>query len=472
MRSMGIRQLSAAILGLAMLAGCAKSGGLPYSYPDSSATVESPSGAYATAEKYVVTFYPLWFTHAKPRPRRRTEWSARIAWARSGTKWSLRTTTSFYGSTYLYLDQEPVVLTIPTTRATWSMLLTDAYGDVYDAGISASGAYAFTGPGWSGTLPAGVTQVKMPTNFSNMIIRSDKYSAAGQDQKAEAQKFRSLLAAETLSEYETNPPGPHTKLYPLAAYSFPFKTHADNLIASDPMKFLKALQKAVASSNTPPLNKADQALSNAFDAYFDASNPDTAALSAGTRKAHAMIVDAYLSNTGKTKWITFSTIGTTWSALVRSAITEYIQYGNSHATAAYYQTFDDGSGKALDASTRGYVLTFRKNQIPQAKRFWSLTCYIPDSITLYKNALQKYLVASYTPGLQKGKDGSVSIYMSPQQPKGVPACQLAAGPEGRVQCDVLRVYGPEGTVDRVRQSTRRPPSAFSPRSRSDRRTTT
>jgi hypothetical protein len=279
-----------------------------------------------------------------------------------------------------------------------------------------------------------------------MIVRSDKYSATGQDQKAEAQKFRSSLAAETLSDYETNPPGPRTKLYPLVAYSFPFKTHADDLIASDPMKFLKALQKAVASSNTPPLSKADQALSNAFNTYFDAANPDTAALSAGSRKAHAMIVDAYLSNTGKTKWITFSTIGTTWSALVRSAITEYIQYGNSHATAAYYQTFDDGNGKTLDASTHGYVLTFTKRQLPEAKRFWSLTCYIPDSITLYKNALQKYLVASYTPGLQKGKDGSVSIYMSPQQPKGVPVANWLPVPKGAFNV-MLRVYGPEGTVE-------------------------
>ena len=446
MRSMGFRQFAGAMLGLAVFAGCSNSGGLPFSSSSSSAPNAARSGAFATAERYVVTFYPLWFSHAQAAA---ASSNRMVSPDRMGPLWHevvAPNDDTYYGCTYLYLAQEPVVLTIPSTRATWSLLSTDAYGGVYDTGISASGVYAFTGPGWSGTLPSGMTQIKMPTNFSNMIIRSDKFSATGQNQEAEAQRFRSSFACETLSEYETDPPGPHTKLYPLAAYSFPFKTHADNLIASDPMKFLKALQTAVASSNTPPLSKADQALSNAFDAYFDASNPDTAALSAGARKAHEMIVNAYLSNTGKTKWITFSTIGTTWSDLVRSAITEFIQYGNSHATAAYYQTFDDGSGAALDASRHGYVLTFTKKQIPQAKRFWSLTAYIPDSITLYKNALNKYLVGSYTPGLQAGKDGSISIYMSPQRPNGVAAANWLPVPNGPFNV-MLRVYGPEGTVE-------------------------
>jgi len=212
------------------------------------------------------------------------------------------------------------------------------------------------------------------------------------------------------------------------------------------MTFLKALQKAVASSNTPPLSKADQALSDAFNGFFNASNPDTTALSAGAQKAHEMIVDAYLNNTGKTKWIAFTSIGTTWSNLIRSAITEFIQYGNSHATAGYYQTFDDGNGTALDGSRHNYVLRFPKNQIPEAKRFWSLTAYIPDSITLYKNASNTYLVGSYTPGLQYGKDGSVSIYMANVQPKGVPAANWLPVPSGPFNV-MLRVYGPEGTVE-------------------------
>lgn len=133
-----------------------------------------------------------------------------------------------------------------------------------------------------------------------------------------------------------------------------------------------------------------------------------------------MILNRYLQNTGKTNWITFAEIGTTWSSLVRSAITEFIQYGNSHVTAAYYQTFEDGEGADLDAKTHNYVLTFSKSQIPQAQRFWSVTAYIPGSITLVRNSARKYLVGSYTPGLRKNRDGSISIYVAQRLPKGVP----------------------------------------------------
>jgi hypothetical protein len=61
------------------------------------------------------------------------------------------------------------------------------------------------------------------------------------------------------------------------------------------MKFLKGLQTAVHSTNTPPLDAKDKALSAQFDALLDAANPDTVALSAGARQAHAAIVNCYLS---------------------------------------------------------------------------------------------------------------------------------------------------------------------------------
>jgi hypothetical protein len=46
----------------------------------------------------------------------------------------------------------------------------------------------------------------------------------------------------------------------------------------------------------------------------------------------------------------------------------------SGGTAAYYHAFKDATGVALDGdNSAGYVLTFSAGQIPQAKRFWSVT---------------------------------------------------------------------------------------------------
>jgi hypothetical protein len=438
-RALGIASIAS------LIAACSPGALTPAGVSPFSMQAASGGGAYATAVKYVVTFYPLWFTYnqAKLATTNRLVGPDRMGPAFHEVV--APNDDTLYCSTFVDLSQEPLVVTIPTTKATFSLLSTDAYGDVFDTGIAASGTYALTGPGWNGTLPAGVTQVALPNDFSQMIIRSDKYAGDGTNQIAAAERFRKSLRAATLSAYESNPSSGRATLFPLAAYVIPWKSIADDTIEKNPMKFLKALQTAVASSNTPALSAKDKALSDAFDKFFNASNPDTAALSAGARRAHRMILDAYFSNTGKTNWITFSTIGTTWSDLVRSAITEFIQYGNSHSTAAYFQAFKDGRGRPLDGSSASYVLTFRKNEIPQAKRFWSLTAYTPRSITLISNSVKKYLVGSYTPGLQRKTDGSISIYMAPSQPSGVPAANWLPIPKGRFNV-MLRVYGPEGTV--------------------------
>ena len=92
-----------------------------------------------------------------------------------------------------------------------------------------------------------------------------------------------------------------------------------------------------------------------------------------------------------------------------------------------------------------YVLTFSPQEIPAAKRFWSVTAYTPDAIELVPNSANKYLVASYTPGLETNQDGSISIYMAQQLPNGVPAANWLPIPSGPFNV-MLRVYGPAGSV--------------------------
>ena len=93
----------------------------------------------------------------------------------------------------------------------------------------------------------------------------------------------------------------------------------------------------------------------------------------------------------------------------------------------------------------GYVLTFSAQEIPATKRFWSLTAYTPEAIELVPNCANKYLVASYTPGLQPNKDGSISIYVARELPPGVNKANWLPIPPGRFNI-MLRVYGPEGSV--------------------------
>ena len=312
-------------------------------------------------------------------------------------------------------------------------------------------------PDPAGRNPPGVIPIAVPVVFSQFIFRADKYSESGENQIAAAERFRRSLHLATLSEYLNDPsagPAEIAPIFPL--FAIPFKGIADSLIAQDAIEFLRRLQAAVESPTTPPLTRSEQLLADTFNRMFGDGhfNPDSRVDQArksdfilGAQSAHTRIVNRYLTHTGRTNWITFTNIGN-WGRqyLDRSAITEFCQYCNGHSTSAYFHAFKDGQGAPLDASTSsGYVLTFAKKQIPQASRFWSVTAYIPESITLVENAANKFLVASYTPGLVTSSDGSISIYMFPDRPPGVPEANWLPVPRGEFNV-MLRVYGPEGSV--------------------------
>ncbi|HET9212603.1 MAG TPA: DUF1254 domain-containing protein [Thermoanaerobaculia bacterium] len=61
------------------------------------------------------------------------------------------------GPRRIILAAEAVVLTVPSTKTTYSILTLDPYCDIFDSGIpkQTPGTYALTGPGYTGTLPRG-----------------------------------------------------------------------------------------------------------------------------------------------------------------------------------------------------------------------------------------------------------------------------------------------------------------------------
>lgn len=414
------------------------------------------STIFATTVDYVVQFYPLWFTFYQGAqavgnrlagPDRMTPVFHAVVAPNDDT---------LYVSCFLDVTGQPLILTVPSTVATWSLLTMDYYGNAFDTGIptGTAGTYALTRPGWNGALPPGVTRVTVPVNFSIWLFRADKYSPAGQNQIPQAELFRRSLHIAKLSDYLKNPLSGAASIVPVVLTATPFKVIADGLIANDAIRFLMQLQTAVGSARTPPLSPSSQALVDRFNFLFNATvrsrNGDPASRAefiAGAQAAHAALVDHYHAHAGPTRWITFTDIAA-WgdNFLDRAATTQYLQLSNTHSTAAYYHAFLDSDGAPLDGSTQpAYVLTFAEDQIPQAKRFWSLTAYTPESITLVDNPANKYLVARYTPGLQYNPDGSLTIVIAPGPPLGLPQANWLPAPRGPFNV-VLRVYGPEGSV--------------------------
>ena len=454
---------SALTAGLAMTAG--GSPGVAQTVVDPDAIAGNPEAVsqlspFDTTVAYVAQFYPLWFTYYQSQLASSTR-NQLVGPDRISPIYHYVVAINvdtLYASSYLDLTAEPVILTIsgntpPFPFTSYSILMLDPYGDLLSDSASIPnkpGSYALIGPGgFTGTLPTEVTSsIMLPVNFSALIFRADKFSPNGENQIKEADAFRRSLKAQTLSDYLKDRRGGATKIVPEILLSVPFKTTADDLIAHDPIAFLRQLQRAVASDHTPTLSPYEQALSDRFDSLFANRNMKRSVFSDGAQAAHELILDRYLTATGPTNWIHFTNIGDWGNQVVeRSSITEFIQYANGINSAAYYHVFKDANGNPLDGSNpRGYVLTFPPGQLPEATRFWSLTAYTPEAIELVDNPADKYAVASYTPGLQPpNMDGPLSIYMARQLPAGVPMANWLPIPSQAFNI-MLRVYGPKGTV--------------------------
>jgi hypothetical protein len=409
-------------------------------------------GVFQTTREYFTHFYPRWFSYsqAKPAPDNGLTMPRRIT-PLYHTVVAINDDT-YYAAAFVNVPTEPAVLTVPSTKVRYSLLVLDGFGEVIETKIprATPGTYVVVKQGWAGVIPPGLTRIEVPYDFTQWIIRADKHSPNGLGPAA-AQGFVRRLRLTTLAEWKKNYLAGPTNVVSELYYSIPYKGIADREARFAPNLFLKQLQEAVHSDRTQPLSAAEQQLSERFDTYFGAggSNAGSAkrAFRNAARAAHGSIVANYRKHTIGRNWVNFTNIAEWKGAyLDRSSIAEYILYGNNFGAAAYYHTFEDGRGRALNGKRgRVYTLTFSRKQIPEAERFWSLTAYLPGSIELVPNKENKYVVASYTSGLKKNADGSITIYMAKRRPPGAPKANWLPVPAGEFNV-MLRDYGPEGSV--------------------------
>src|SRR5262245_14120805 len=85
---------------------------------------------------------------------------------------------TLYSSAFLNLAQEPYILSLPNEHGRYYLMpMLSGWTDVFQVpGTRTTGTdaqtYAITGPGWTGTLPQGVSELKSPTNMVWIIGRT------------------------------------------------------------------------------------------------------------------------------------------------------------------------------------------------------------------------------------------------------------------------------------------------------------
>jgi len=368
---------------------------------------------------------------------------------------------TLYTSATLNLTDEPQILTIPAYQYSYSIIQVDGFGTVLSTGLkptASGGTYALVGPNYKGILPEGVTKIKVPQNWTQLAIRTDRFTLNGTsyiDTQAAAETFRTTTRLQSLTNWLASPStGGATQILSIQGhFSTPMKTAVDLLVQMEPKAFLDLLQFGMESWTTTPLSASDKALIRNFKNRFNCAKSAGSItrmsdMCAGARAAHDAVIARWHFNTTGNNWVHFSNMGN-WGKnyLDRAAGNLFIQYCNVRSSAYYAQAFlDNNSDMLTGAGNKTYTITFPENNIPYCSRFWSITAYTSDAIELVPNAADKYAVASYTPGLVKNGDGSITITLRTiGDTETTVDANVLPIPSGRFSV-MLRVYGPLGTA--------------------------
>jgi hypothetical protein len=350
----------------------------------------------------------------------------------------------------------PIVINVPSTNGrfyTFQFLdaFTNAFGYVGSGSTGTqAGAYALVPPGWTGSLPSGVTAIHSPTDMVWLIGRTLVHSSAD------------LAAVRNLQlQYRATPLGEWSlgiRRAPVVLNRYPSSTP---LSIPTGAAFITKLN-ADLSGDPPPAADACalQAMSAAGVQQAQASSSLAAveddpvmdaALNAGTAFGAKIVASAQgvlnaFDRAGNNGWAIFGPwVGSYGTRYLARAIVATVGLGaNTPQQSIYPIAETDGDGHQLNGSQR-YTIRFPKGDQPPAGAFWSVTMYTP-SLFLYSNPLDRYAIGSYTNGLHFGSDGSLTIYIqhqepaaSDQQPNWLPA------PTGPFQL-MLRLYEPSATA--------------------------
>jgi hypothetical protein len=371
---------------------------------------------------------------------------------------------TLYSSAFLDLAKEPMVLSVPDTKGRYYLMpMIDAWTNIFASpgkrttGTKA-GNFAITGPGWTGMLPAGVQELKSPTNMVWIIGRTQTNGPKDYPVVHAIQKGFKLVPLSSFGKSYTPPQG---TVDPIIDMKTPPVEQLEKMRAATFLNTLAMLLK----SNPPPASEAPVLAKLAKIGVVPGEKFEPAkldpAVAKGLEKSVAVALEKLKAASKETGapvngWrvppMILGNFGTDYGA---RAVVALIGLGaNLPADAVYPSTFVDGDGKPLNGVNR-YVLHFDKGQTPPVNAFWSITMYNADSFFV-DNPINRYAISSWMP-LRKNSDGSIDIYIQRESPgKGKGANWLPAA-EGEFNL-TMRIYWPNDKAPSILDGTWKPPA--------------
>jgi hypothetical protein len=370
---------------------------------------------------------------------------------------------------FAWLDlSEPVVFSHPDMGKRYYLFeMTDLWMTDFDApGTRTAGGkaqnYLITGPGWSGTVPAGMKQIKSATQY--MVIAGRTY-ADGSD--ADYKAVNALQA-----QYKITPLASWGKPFTYAAppvnpnpgYSLTDKPQAV-INAMDTSTYFNMMAKLMCKT-APPAPQDGPILARMATIGlepckpFDITKLDGATQAAlkDTGKAGMQRIEGNQEHMGRHEngWIITVGLGQYGTEyLKRATVAAFGWPANQQEDAVYPYTFVDGTGAKLTGANK-YTMTFPKGQIPPVNGFWSITMYMVDTGWWFvPNPLNKF-TASLRDHPKFNADGSLTLYFQADSPGKDKESNWLPAPKGEF-IPMMRMYWPKDQPPSILDDSWKPP---------------
>ncbi len=328
---------------------------------------------------------------------------------------------------------------------------------------TAAATYLFTGPGWSGEVPKGMTHIAYPTRYLGVLGRT--YALDTPEDLAIVHKLQDQYKVVPLSSYGKD-------------FSFVAPPVADVGIKMDeaPQKVILALgvegyfdwlTRLMGTVAVPPAADAPMLDKMARIGIVPGQRFKLSALDPAIRAALQDVPQRVTDKLNET-WATLGKDVNGWRVTTTGAI-----YGTDYLTRAawasngwpsqqpqvsvYPTTYVDGTGAKLDGRSR-YTVTFKKGEMPPVnpKAFWSITMYqIDNGLWFYPNALNKLTVSTRNDFVYND-DGSLTLYVQHESPGKDKEQNWLPAPAAPFAL-TMRLYWPNQTPPSILDGTWAPP---------------
>lgn len=371
---------------------------------------------------------------------------------------------TLYSTAWLDVSKEPFVFSIPDMHGRYYLMpMLDGYTEVFQVPgkrTTGTGAqkYLITGPGWHGSVPAGLTQYKSPTGMVWILGRI--YCTGTPADYAAVHALQAKLSLEPLSAFGTAYKPPTSAVNPSYNATGSVRSRVNALSGAEYFAMLGELMKT-----NPPEMPQDSAIVDEMAklGLTPGQTWDTTKLAPAAQSAIAAAkgtaiksVTAFATQGVKVVggWQIIKKTGVYGSDYVDRAFVTAVGLGANRPQDAIYPLTPRTGAAAFDGGSV-YTVHFAKGMTPPVKGFWSITMYDP-AFFFVKNALSKQSI-SPRQHFAKNADGSVDLYFSHAQPAGVPASNWLPAPAGKFIL-MMRTYWPNPTAPSLLDGSWAPPA--------------